>query len=374
MKTGIYVHVPFCVSKCFYCDFCSYTNKSFTQYVDAVIKEIGLRAPKEKVKIDTIYFGGGTPTLLDACDTGKILAEIRKRFAVDQNAEITIECNPASATKEKIAELVSLGFNRFSVGLQSDDDNILKALNRPHNVQDFVDTVSAIRQFGIKNISCDIMLELPYQRVETVNKTLDLIEKMQIPHVSAYALKVERGTPLAKKIKCGEITLPDEDFCADMYEVVLSRLKKLDIHRYEVSNFAKKGFECEHNLIYWRLLDYYGFGPSAHGFINGTRYANVKSLVKYYEKTSSGIKPQIYSKKQTLDDNIFDYAMLAFRLNEGLDTTDFYNQFGINFETKYPKILILTKKGFFEKADNKIKVTDKYFYMLNEILVELLFE
>ncbi|MDD4833001.1 MAG: radical SAM family heme chaperone HemW [Clostridia bacterium] len=374
MTTGVYVHVPFCVSKCYYCDFCSYTDGNFTKYIDAVVNEIGLRAPKEKTKIDTIYFGGGTPTLLNACDTDKILGEIRERFVIAPNAEISIECNPASATKEKIAELVALGFNRFSVGLQCADDDILKTLNRPHNVKDFVDTVTAIYECGVKNVSCDIMLGLPNQTKKILDKTLDLIEELNLPHVSAYALKVEKGTPLSKKIRKGEISLPDDDFSADLYEKVKERLAKSDVYRYEVSNFAKKGYECKHNLIYWHLNDYFGFGPSAHGFINGRRYANVKNLTKYYEKTAIGIKPETYSKKQSFDDNVFDYVMLAFRLDEGLDRSDFSHRFGIDFIEKYPKIIDLINKGIFIKDGDKIMVAPKYVYVLNEILVELLFD
>jgi len=362
------------VSKCFYCDFCSYTDGSFTKYVDAVVNEIRLRAPKEKTKIDTIYFGGGTPTLLNACDTGKTLGEIRERFAIAPNAEISIECNPASATKEKIAELVELGFNRFSVGLQCADDGILKTLNRPHNVKDFYDTITAIKECGVKNLSCDIMLGLPKQTEKILDKTLDMVEDLKIPHVSAYALKVEKGTPLAKIIRSGEISLPDDDFAADLYEKVKERLAKNGVYRYEVSNFAKKGYECKHNLIYWHLYDYFGFGPSAHGFINGRRYANVKNLAKYYEKTASGIKPETYSKKQTFDDNIFDYVMLAFRLDEGLNETDFSRRFGMNFTDKYPKIIEMINKGIFIKDGDSIKVTPRYVYVLNEILVELLFD
>jgi len=374
MMMGVYVHVPFCMSKCFYCDFCSYTDGSFTKYVDAVINEIRLRAPKEKTKIDTIYFGGGTPTLLNASDTGKILGEIRERFAIASNAEISIECNPASATKEKIAELAQLGYNRFSVGLQCADDGILKTLNRPHNVKNFCDTVTAIYDCGVKNLSCDIMLGLPNQTEKILDKTLDLIEDLKIPHVSAYALKVEKGTPLSKKIRTGEISLPDDDFAADLYEKVKECLSKNGVYRYEVSNFAKKGYECKHNLIYWRLNDYFGFGPSAHGFINGRRYANVKNLAKYHEKMSLGVKPETYSKKQTFDDNIFDYVMLAFRLDEGLNETDFSRRFGINFTDKYPKIMDMINKGIFNKDGDNIKVTPKYVYVLNEVLIELLFD
>ncbi len=372
MKTGLYVHIPFCLSRCAYCNFCSYTVREYGAYADALAEELALRSVAEK--IDTVYFGGGTPSILPESAMGKIMEAVRRNFDIDKNAEITVECNPASADGQKIKFLKSLGFNRFSLGLQCANDEILSAMGRPHDTKDFCTTVESFLKEGLTNISADVMLGLPEQTFDDLDSTLDLIEKYSIPHVSAYALKLERGTTLRRLVKSGKITLPDDDQTADMYDRAKARLEQMGILRYEVSNFAKIGFESRHNLIYWNSFPYIGAGCSAHGYYGGARYSNLKNLRKYIVRLNNGLLPVLQSKRQTLGEEKFDFVMLALRLDKGLEKNEFQGRFGADFFESYPKVKALLEKGVLSDDGGFVKVDEKFTYVLNDVLVEMLFD
>lgn len=374
--TGLYIHIPFCVSRCSYCDFCSYTSRDFFPYVKALTNELNLRAARsnEKIKIGTVYFGGGTPTLLPEEAFEEIFDSINENYDVGKNAEITVECNPASANKTKLKKLAGLGANRFSVGLQCANDVILSKLMRPHNTSDFRATVEATQDIGITNISADIMLGVPGQTVGDIDNSLRLIFAYSLPHVSAYALKVERGTPLFGQVRRGEVIIPDGDKIADMYGYVKDALSAAGLERYEISNFAKKGHESLHNLNYWRMGDYIGAGCSAHGYFCGKRYSNIKDLNKYIARLTENRLPAVWSKIESPADEMFDFVMLGLRLDAGLSKKEFFRRFGKKFSAAYPKSAALTKKGVLIEDGDTVKMPEKYSYAMNSVLTELLFD
>lgn len=374
MKTALYIHVPFCVSKCKYCNFVSYSDDGYGRYCDALVSEISLLYRKYGFRdIDTIYFGGGTPSLLPVPEFQKVLLAVRMAFNVRPDCEISMELNPNSATPYKIASFVKCGVNRFSVGLQCPNDAILTSLGRPHNTQDFCDTVEALQKCGIKNINADVILGLPNQTKADLDRTLELVDKYDLPHLSAYALKVEKGTPLFKEVKSG-LKLPDDDFTVEMYDYLQKQLRKRSIFRYEISNFARKGYECRHNLIYWNYDQYLAAGMSASGFALKRRYVNVDSFDKYYSLLDSGKLPTKSVQKLTTSDQQFEYVMLGLRKEEGFELKDFYLRFGCDFLQAYEKTAPqLIAKGCIKVTRTHVKIPSSKMYVQNEILVDLLF-
>ena len=302
---GIYIHVPFCRSKCQYCDFYSLTTKEdrvLDGYLDAVcthIQEAGPLAPDYAV--DTIYFGGGTPTFFGADGMATILTTIRKSFRVLPNAEITFEANPDSVSDRLLRRLRSEGFNRVSLGIQCDDDEILKKLGRPHTYAQAVAAVQRIRKFGFKNLSLDLMYGLPGQSLQAWERTLKNVLKLQPEHISCYGLKVEEGTPLYEyKEYCN---LADDDTQADMYLSAIEILQQHGYRQYEISNFCRKGNVSRHNLKYWNGDPYLGFGPNASSDFGGSRFTIVRDLKAYMMmrlRTAAGIDPKVYEQKYLL--------------------------------------------------------------------------
>jgi oxygen-independent coproporphyrinogen-3 oxidase len=373
MERGLYIHIPFCVKRCSYCNFCSYTDGDFEPYAKALTKELGIRSAKSDNRINTVYFGGGTPSLLPSAFLHEIMSAILKSYVVEHDAEITIECNPNTLDNTKVNDLVKMGFNRFSLGLQCAQDDTLALIGRIHKVKDYEKAVKHLKNAGIANISTDIMLGLPKQTKDDIIKTLDFITQFDIPHISAYALKVEKGTELYQKVKRKEVTAFDDDYVAELYDVVHDYLDSKGIKRYEISNFAKPGYESRHNLIYWTLNEYIGVGCSAHGFLNGIRYANVKSKDKYVAKLSDCKLPVSSSHKQIKENMINDYVMLSLRLDKGFALEDFEKRFGINFIEKYTQCKDLMKQNVLIIDNGRVYVDKKYTYVLNDILVKLLY-
>lgn len=375
---SIYVHIPFCNSKCDYCSFVSMvaTPEEKQKYVVNLMNEIKLQSKnyREFYSVSSIYIGGGTPSSLDNYYIRDILSCIYKNFAVKNSAEITLEINPNSVDQTKIREYIMAGVNRFSIGLQSISAKVLKSMGRTHTLADYKKTIDLIREFGVKNISTDIIIGYPNQKLADVKETINYLIKLGIPHISAYMLQVEKGTKLKKLVDNGSLGVPDEDIVVKMYDTVVDMLTKNGYNRYEISNFAKPAFESYHNKIYWKRKDYLGVGLAAHSYIDGTRFANTENIAEYNEKLEVNLAiPTKYSKTLTAEEKKEEMVMLSLRTSEGLDLEAYKLEFGENFLAKRKdkiaeliknKFLILTKT-------NKLICTNSGFLVLNKIVLEL---
>ncbi len=366
---GIYIHIPFCKSKCTYCDFASFPkeiNKT-ESYFACLYREMEGRGKQLKDKtFSTVYFGGGTPSICDQKFIMGAMRQIKKCFNLEKNLEITIELNPGTVTKEKIDAYKSVGINRFSIGLQSGFDEQLKRLNRIHTAKDFLLTCNLLKG---ENISADILLGLSGQTIEEVKKTIDLAIAGGVSHISMYALTPEVGTPIYTDYLNGELLSDDE--VADIYDGARKYLKEKDYNRYEVSNFSKKGFESKHNLNYWERGEYIGLGVSASSFINGRRFTNSFSIDEYNNSIIYNKMPEISSDEIMGDDSEFEKIMLSLRTCKGLDINSFNKEFNVDFKEKY-KTALNKKKEYLILDGNTLKIKDEYLYVQNSILLDFM--
>ena len=362
---GIYLHVPFCGKKCRYCDFYSlkYSRDNVEGYIQAVLRNIDYYgASAADADTDTIYFGGGTPSLLSPEQLSLIIERIRKRFRVNENCEITLEANPAGLTYEKLRKLREAGINRLSIGVQSMIDSELEFLGRSHNSDRAEKAVHDAAEAGFTNISCDLMLAVPEQTISSLETSVQRLTSLPITHISAYILKVEAGTPF----DCDEIrsVVPDDEMSADLYLRAVDVLEEQGFRQYEVSNFAVSGYESRHNCRYWQCRDYIGIGPSAHSCFGGKRFAAESSLEKFI---SSEIQP-VY----VTDDSpcgFEEYAMLRLRLREGLDLRNIGEKRTV-LERRIPP---LAASGYIRFDGDIISLTPKGFLMSNSIIEHLIF-
>ena len=376
---GIYIHIPFCVSKCKYCAFVSMVadEDDKKRYFVDLLNEIKLQAKQysKHYSVSSIYIGGGTPSCLDYYYVRDLLSCIYKNFAVKNTAEITIEINPNSADKLKIREYILSGVNRFSIGLQSVNPKILKDMGRTHSVRDFENVVNEIREYGIKNISADLIIGYPGQKLSDIKDVLSLLTKLQIPHISTYMLQVEQGTKLKTLVDNGVVSLPDEDLVIDMYNCVFDTLSKLGYDRYELSNFAKPTFESIHNSSYWKRKDYLGMGLAAHSYIDGTRFANTEDISVYAKKIEAEQQiPIEVSKNLTVEEMKEEFIMLSLRTKKGIDLEAYKAEFNENLAAKKKSTIAeLIKLGFLILSnDNHLACTNKGFLVLNRLVVELI--
>lgn len=371
-KLCIYIHIPFCPKRCHYCSFCSSENREdiFSAYFGALKGDICQRSPEfEGSAVTSIYFGGGTPTYPPAGYIVQVIKWLKNFFSFERDIEISIEANPATLTPRKVVQYLKCGINRFSIGLQSSNDRILRVVGRSYTFEDFVSTVELLRSHNVKNISADIMLGLPGQKLRDVKKTVGHLTDMRIPHLSAYGLKVENGTRLYDMVRGGEVALPDDDECADMYEYVYEELKYNGIYRYELSNFAALGYECRHNLSYWHREEYLGFGASAHSFVDEKRLYNYFDIDEYIRKARTNAVAGW--EEVSKSDAEYEYIMLMLRLREGINLKKFKKLFGVDFMEKY-KNIVDKLSDYFVISPEFIRVTDRGFYVLNSILTEFL--
>ena len=372
---GIYIHVPFCRSKCQYCDFYSVATKEdkwIFGYQEAVcrhIQEAGPLAPDYIV--DTIYFGGGTPTFFGADGMAAILAAIRKAFTVSNNAEITFEANPDSVSDRLLRRLRSEGFNRVSLGIQCDDNDILKRIGRPHSYEQAVAAVRRIRKFRFKNLSLDLMYGLPGQTLEGWERTLKNVLKLQPEHISCYGLKVEEGTPLYEyKDYCN---LADDDTQADMYLSAVEILRQHGYRQYEISNFCRKGNVSRHNLKYWNGEPYLGFGPNASSDFGGSRFTIIRDLPAYIEGIRTG--GQVLDEVQEIGsrDRAGEYLMMKLRTAGGIDPKVYEKQFLLPFAPLEKYLYECKDRNLAVKAfDGRWHLTPNGFLVSNSIISDLL--
>ena len=377
MLGGVYLHIPFCKSRCSYCDFATDVYKSgeiVDRYVDALTSEI-LAAHDEKnppanaggsdLSIDTIYFGGGTPSLLTPLQLEKILSAVDKQFAVQPELELTVEMNPATVTLEKLKDYRSLGVNRASFGVQTFDDTELKRLARGHNAEDARMTFRLLRDAGFENISFDLIAGLPRQTLADWERNLDEALTLQPEHLSLYLLEIHDGTPLATQVRDGRQPMPDEDLAAEMYELMLDKVTAAGYAQYEISNFARTGFESRHNTKYWRLEPVYGFGVSAHSFDGSQRYANERDTAKYVSLIEGSGGAEVMREQI---DAASEFIFLGLRLNKGIDAAEYKTHFGIDLHEKYSAELNeIRDAGLIETDGRNFRLTRRGMLFSNEV-------
>ena len=372
---GIYVHIPFCRSKCQYCDFYSVTTKDdkiLDSYIDALtahIKEAGALAPNYKV--DSIYFGGGTPSFFGADGLASLLTSIRRHFDVASDAEITFEANPDSISAKLLRRLRAEGFNRVSLGIQTDDDEILQKVGRPHNYAQAVTAVERIRKAGFRNLSVDLMYGLPGQTLEGWEKTLRNVITLNPDHISCYGLKVEERTPLYQyKDLCH---LPDDDAQADMYLSAVNILRSRGYRQYEISNFAKKGLVSRHNLKYWLGGEYLGFGPDASSDFGGKRFSFLRDLFGYIDGIKTG--GQVLAEMQEIPhrERAGEYLMTRLRTTAGINGEDYERRFLLPFAPLEAALERCASQRLATKtSDGRWYLTPEGFLVSNTILSDLL--
>ena len=371
---GIYVHIPFCASKCEYCDFYSLRDQPesvMDSYLDVVcrhIQETGALAPEYVV--DTVYFGGGTPTHFGAEGLAEILTQIRRSFDVSDSAEITFEANPESVTDALLKRLRAEGFNRVSLGIQCDDDEILAKIGRPHTYEQAVNAYDRIRHFGFQNVSVDLMYGLPGQSLEAWQQTLENVLTLHPEHISCYGLKVEEGTPLYGYQAYAD--LADDDTQADMYLSAVEILKEHGYRQYEISNFARRGKVSRHNLKYWMGMEYIGFGPDASSDFAGKRYSYVRSLPEYIAGIRNG--GQIIRELNQIPtrERAGEYVMMRLRTIGGINRQEYESAFLLPFDP-LEKLLQMNEQHGLARFDNgRWHLTPRGFLVSNSIISDLL--
>ena len=367
---GIYIHIPFCLRKCRYCDFCSFPDKgrdTVLKYAEAICRDIQ-SSPQTvgEYTVDTVYFGGGTPSLMPKEGIEKILNSLKEHFDVSESAEITMECNPATADLEYLTAVRSMGVNRLSIGLQSAVDSELKLLGRAHSLADFVSCYNQARRAGFDNVSVDLMYGIPDQTEESLMESLRFVEEMAPEHVSVYGLMIEEGTYFAAHEK--ELRLADDDGQAQMYLIISRELKRLGYEKYEISNFSLQGRESRHNMRYWHCLEYLGFGVAAHSYFRGERFGNSRDIDGYLQ----GV--YITEERETVDGEgeRAEYLMLGMRLAEGISRGEYARRFGRALEGDLPPIDELIAEGFLLDDGERICFTDEGYLVSNEIIARML--
>ncbi|MBQ3497303.1 MAG: radical SAM family heme chaperone HemW [Oscillospiraceae bacterium] len=371
---GLYIHIPFCAQKCVYCDFYSLPDAAarMDDYCAALCAHIEETAATAKNHaVDTIYFGGGTPTFFGAARLIRILRCIEKKYTVAKDAEITFEANPESAREAgELKRLRRAGFNRISLGMQSASDEMLQTLGRIHSAEDVKDAVAAARKAKIRNVSLDLIYGLPSQTMEGWLSDLGAAIALAPEHISCYGLKVEEGTPLWRDIS--RYTLPDDDAQADFYLAAVESLEKNGYRQYEISNFAKEGSSSRHNYKYWTLGEYAGFGPGAHSDFGGVRYAYVRDLAAYIDGVARGT--DIIAEREVIDprDRDTEYLMLGLRTGEGICPAEFERRYRYRFAPLVPLLERYADEGYAVLENDRWHLTPKGFLVSNQIIGALL--
>ena len=366
-ELGIYVHIPFCKQKCYYCDFISYANsdKKVEEYIEALKKEIKEESKninKEEYIINTIYIGGGTPSFINEKYISEIVYEIKENYNVKKEAEITIEVNPGTVNEEKLKEYKNAGINRLSIGLQSTKNELLKEIGRIHTYEEFLNCYNLARKVKFENINVDLMLGLPNQTLEDIEETLREIINLEPQHISFYSLIVEENTPIEKLIEQGKITLPNEELERKMYWNAKKILEENNYIHYEISNFAKKGYESKHNLNCWNQKEYLGFGVASHSYLKNKRYCNTNCIEEYCKNVNdkNRNKNRTICEIQNEEEKKKEYMLLGLRKIEGINIQEFKNKFIENPIYKFHKELEkLVNENLIEIDLNRIKLTNK---------------
>ncbi len=374
MNLGIYVHIPFCVSKCLYCNFYSENKLEYiNDYVLALTKEIKRESKQySKYNIDTIFIGGGTPSVLPAGCVTLIINAIKQFYNVLPDCEITIEANPNSINYTNATEWFSAGVNRVSVGLQTTSNRLLKIIGRAHTHQDFLNAISDLKNVGFKNINADIMIGLPMQKQNELKSTLRQCFGMGLTHISAYTLILEENTPLCGLVQQKKIKLPTEEKTLNMFKYLLKHAELNNYNRYEVSNFALEGYGCKHNKNCWNMVPYVGFGCAAHSFVENTRFGNISNIVKYIQLINQNKSVKEFNETLTNKELVEETIMLNLRTASGINLTALKRNLGYDLrKEKSVEITELKKLGLIKVEAGRLFVTTEGFYVLNQIILKL---
>ncbi len=376
---GVYIHFPFCKKKCHYCDFYSITNlQKIPNYINFLLLEIHRRSQLLSEQftinnnaINSIFIGGGTPSLINPQDIEKILSSINKYFVISSDAEITLECNPAASDAKFFAEYATLGINRISIGVQSFIDEELRFLQRLHSAAEARTTIETAKKY-FNNISIDLIFGLHGQTFADIQKSLSQAIAFELQHISYYALIYEQGTPLHNDLLSGKVLPISDEESADFYFEISSTLRSNGYEHYEISNFARPGYRCRHNIKYWTSSDTLAFGASAVGMLDGFRYKNVPDVARYFALLNEGNLPDEFCEKLTFDERLTESIFLSLR-SLGLNFQHFYEQFGIDLSTILNnEIKILVASNLAEFENKTLKLTPKGYYICDEITLHLL--
>lgn len=363
--TGIYIHIPFCIKKCKYCDFLSFDMNTCTKanadniekYFNALWSEIRATACKGRA-IKSIFFGGGTPSMVASPYIVETLSTIYDCFSVEDDAEITIECNPGTLTADKLKDYKKCGINRISIGLQSAGDHDLQVIGRIHTFEQFLESYRLVKEAGFENINIDVMSALPYQTVDSYVESLKKIVALEPAHISAYSLILEEDTPLYDMVNDNNVPLPSEDDEREMYYKTAEILSENGYRQYEISNFSKEGYHCKHNCLYWKRGEYYGFGLGASSYINYIRYKNISDFNTYIGNAHN--PSSIYTEETpiTKEDAMSEFMYLGLRFTDGVCSTEFMEEFGTSLENIFgDEIEKLISQGLLTPTDNGYKLT-----------------
>src|SRR5665647_2807507 len=402
-KLGLYLHIPFCMKKCLYCDFLSFADVSAeiqNDYMEMLIREVALKGKLygNKYDVDSLFIGGGTPSLINEALIVDLMSALRANFNVLEDAEITIESNPKTLTKNKLEAYFGVGINRISIGAQSLDDNCLKLLGRIHNAKDFADNFKLARTAGFENINIDLMFAIPGQSREIWQETLKKAIELKPEHISFYSIQIEEGPPYFEMVKTGKLNQTVDEVDRNMYHTGIEMLKGAGYSHYEISNAAKPGYECRHNSKYWSFADYLGLGLGAHSFIkngdrninriddtsrknsicetNAARFSNTKILENYMEKCRTGQSTEDWQHTNTQKDSISEYIFTGLRKTKGINLREFEEMFGMPIEEYYKEQWLninqfIRDKYLFMDYD-KLILTEKGIDISNKILVEFI--
>lgn len=373
---GLYIHVPFCAQKCYYCDFNSYkiNSNQKKEYLINIEREMKFYKDEFKDKyFDTVFFGGGTPSILTVDELKELINNINENFNIKKDAEITIECNPGTINREKIEAMKKMGINRLSIGLQATQNYHLKSIGRIHTYEEFEKNYYDALDIGFKNINIDLMYALPNQKTQEWKDTLDKIINLNPSHISAYSLILEEGTKLYDMYQNKEFELLDEDTDINMYNYTIDTLKRHGYNQYEISNYSKEDLECKHNIIYWKCDNYLGLGPGASGFIGDTRYSNIEDICEYNKRIMQNIRPVSEEIELTKKDKIEEFIFMGLRMNEGINIDVFKERFDTDFYDIYQEVMEKLIKRELVRFDGKnISLTQRGREISNSVFIEFL--
>ena len=396
MPIGLYIHIPFCETKCSYCDFNTYAGieNLLTQYIDSICKEIKLWGSViPNAHISTIFFGGGTPSYIPANLLGQILNTIKNEMDTTNCTEITIESNPNDLSEiKKLEYYLKIGINRISIGIQSFNDIHLKNIDRRHSSAEGIQAIKNAKSAGFENINIDLMFGLPNQTKHEWIQTLEVVPTIPIQHISMYCLTIEKNTPMFHQVNQGVLQMPDQDLAAEMYEIATDFMKQENFRNYEISNWAKNNKICEHNLAYWKNQQFIGIGPGAHSLLSSYRFSNIESPKKYIQKLKSNpdfektqnnkqtdkdkfltIPTTENYEKQDIKTKMSDTMIMGLRLDSGINLDEFEEKFQIKIEKIFPgKIDKLISENLINKKNNQIKLSDKGKLLGNEVFINFL--
>ena len=371
--TGLYIHIPFCVRKCAYCDFTSYAGREslFEPYIGALERELGSYGAgvAAGAAADTVFIGGGTPSVLSAELISRLCKSVRTNFELAERTEWSMEVNPGTVTEEKLNAMLEGGINRVSVGVQSFCDAELRAAGRIHSAQEAYDTVLGLRAAGFENISIDLMASLPLQTAESFKKTLGTAAELPVRHISVYSLIIEDGTPLKEKYDSGEYPEPDEDEDRELYRYTGEFLAGRGFERYEISNYAAPGYESRHNIKYWECTPYIGAGAAAHSYTGSERYFNTPSLEEYI----SGGGRRMGLERLSENDRMSEFMMMGLRMTAGVSYAEFVRRFGRDLRSVYARELErLVPTGLLEERGGRLRLTPRGLDVANPVMCEFM--